>query len=74
MNAVGNNAHSKDLALQEVHTFLTLGLTPIVNMTDTIAKTKEPINSATGSTMLTDATSLIGHSFLLLSNKRRTKF
>ena len=70
-NAVGNNAHSKDLALQEVQKFLALGLTPIINIADQIVKTKEPIDSATGRTMLTDAISLIGHSFLLLSNKRR---
>ena len=70
-NAVGNNTHSKDLALQEVQKFLALGLTPIINMADTIVKTKEPIDSATGRTILTDAISLIGHSFLLLSNKRR---
>jgi hypothetical protein len=50
-NAVGNNAHSKDLALQEVQKFLALGLTPIINMADKIAKTKEPINAATGRTM-----------------------
>jgi len=70
-NAVCNNAHSKDLALQDVQKCLTLGLTPIINMTDKIAKTKEPIDSDTGRTMLTDAISLIGHSFLLFSNKRR---
>jgi hypothetical protein len=70
-NAIGNNTHSKDLSLQEVHKFLTLGLTSIINMTDNIAKTKEHIYSDTGGTMLTDAISLIGHSFLLLSNKRR---
>ena len=70
-NAIGNNTHSKDLALQEVHKFLTLGLTPIINMADNIAKTKEHIYSDTGRTMLTDAISLIGHSFFLLSNKRK---
>jgi len=58
-NAVGNNTHSKDLALQEVQKFLALGLTPIINMADKIAKTKEPIDSATGRTMLTNAIYLV---------------
>jgi hypothetical protein len=40
-------------------------------MADNIAKTKEHIYLDTGRTMLTDAINLIGHSFLLLSNKRR---
>ena len=47
----GINVHSKDLGLQEVQKFLALGLTPIINMADKIAKTKEPINAATGRTM-----------------------
>jgi len=70
-NAVGNTAYSKYLALQEVQKFLALGLTPFINMADKIPKTKEPIYSATGRTMLADAISLIGYSFLLLSNKKR---
>ena len=69
-NAVGNFAHSKDLSLQEIQKFLALGLVPIVNLADKFSK-KQHVDFDQMRDELSDSISLIGHSFYLLSNKRR---
>jgi len=68
---INHFAHSKDLAMQEVQKYLALGLTPIVNMAENIAKKKEVILS-TFKAEIADAISLIGHAFFIISSKRRT--
>lgn len=67
---INHFAHSKDLAMQEVQKYLALGLSPIVNMADDIAKKKE-VNISTFKAEIADAISLIGHAFFLISSKRR---
>ena len=52
--------------MQEVQKYLALGLTPIVNMADNIAKKKE-VKISTFKAEIADANSLIGHAFFLIS-------
>ena len=40
-DAMNKNAHSSDLALQEIHTYMAHGLIPIVSLADQLANSKD---------------------------------
>lgn len=70
-NAVGNTAHAKDFSFQDIQKFMAQGLVPIVSIADQITKGKEALDPNHTKQLLGDAISLIGHSFHLISQRRR---
>lgn len=69
--AVGKQAHSNDLNLQEIQKSMALGMVPIVKLANQLSTVKEALDPVATRGMLTDSISLLGHSFYNLSQKRR---
>ncbi|XP_052687732.1 uncharacterized protein LOC128166532 [Crassostrea angulata] len=71
-DAMNKNAHSSDLALQEIPKYMAHGLIPIVSLADQLANSKDLDVQKTKS-MLSDSISLLGYGFYNLSMKRRNE-